>query len=535
MTCSCDSLDRRTLAEHGEPAAPAPLAGAALLGILLQRLEIMFDDQGLSQLRRSRPAHPAVRRFDALLQLLREGGRIVPEQVNLAVESLREWIDTDTWYPASPGPTLWDFIVDDNTRTSTIARLSDADGFPDVVAELFYCGWLRGQGLNADRIEEGGRTDIAVERGTATEIRVEVKRIHRGTNPENVRNIVRKANSQIKASDPAGGGILFLSLDVPLQCILPGGEFQPTLRAYLDVAKSATRSDNSSVGAVVASWDEFEVKGDWGEVIEVVLYRRFAVIGHPAARVEPAVALGRLVGQTTARVRIILSGAAGLNQTPQELLAALRAATVGDAFASPVQVTVAEPLRSDSQIAHLAGTALVVSRKKARAGFASPNSVAIHDVGLGSAIVTARPKTNSGSPLLVLHAVRDGTGWTVYGGWRVYDDSTVLDRLACDANEAFATVLERYGSRFNTGLGRAWWTRELRVPLPDGVMIRSHEDLMGWVHAACGFSATQIPEMASAPFMAQVQGREIVVAGLYWIHGDKYRAAIQAAEGSTDR
>jgi len=171
-----------------------------MVATLCRQLELMFADPNLAALRASDPTHPAAVRWHDLQELRREGQKLPADRIGLIMEALREYLSTTLWAPEAPGEYFWDFLPHEATRVRTVSNLLSAEGFADVLAELYYWGWLRFRGFDARRVEEDGVSDIVLSQGSDREVRIEVKRIHRGTNPSAVRRVIQKANRQAARS-----------------------------------------------------------------------------------------------------------------------------------------------------------------------------------------------------------------------------------------------------------------------------------------------------------------------------------------------
>jgi hypothetical protein len=154
----------------------------------------------------------------------------------------------------------------------------------------------------------------------------------------------------------------------------------------------------------------------------------------------------------------------------------------------PEAVEISPHLRGD----HPASFA-PLSLDHAKATFRAPDGVAVHGIPWRSALLTTRVTTSTVDFVRVLHAAkRAGTGrWVVRGAFRLYaDDSTDLDRLQGDANEAFAAVLTRFGIRLNGRDGRAWWIPALSVEMPDGFDPSDPVQVVGLAASATGAGAS---------------------------------------------
>lgn len=154
------------------------------LDALHRVLEVVFDDPGLSRLRRERPRHPAVATWD-LIDSLRTGPGIdyedeLPGLRRLAFLTL----DRMTWFSTSGGTSPGISSITDEAWRQIRRRVVDETQYFDVLAELYTWGYLS-KAHTVDLTQVEACADLLV-RGV-TETAAEVKRIRFGTAPSRIK------------------------------------------------------------------------------------------------------------------------------------------------------------------------------------------------------------------------------------------------------------------------------------------------------------------------------------------------------------
>lgn len=401
----------------------------------LQRLDDMFDDRGLEQLRSRHPNHPAVRDYDLLAALERGDAELRwPEESEAARAVGTLGLDFSSWAPTPPYVDFWSFL-DGETRAWTVGALRKPDQFEDVMAELFVWGWLKSQRLDVHRVNEEGRSDIVVASGD--ESQCEVKRIHVGTAERRVAEVVKKANKQIKQSDPDGAGTLFLSLGRSPNRAAFDDRVPNDIEPYLEAARSAVKVHNSSVGRIVVMWDDVMILGDPPEPVLYAFRRRSAVIEHQAPRAAPTLSADVLnVGRTAViGVRWHAGSDLGATRSP------LRPVIEGD-------IAVTQLFREENEIPD------GIRPQHAIEAFREPDARSHFDLGGIEAQLATRRITLGQAPYTLLlvasRALPDGE-IQITAGFRLYRDEIDTIRLWEQPVAAFEALLERYALRLRLG------------------------------------------------------------------------------------
>jgi hypothetical protein len=429
------SLRFPSLAELPEPVEWLGGQEAVAQGIEahLQRLVDMFDDAGLESLRRRFPRHPAVRHYDALVDL--SNAIQWPDEFESAAAVGTLGLDFSTWAPRPPYDDFWDF-VDADARAWTVGELRKPDQFEDVMAELFTWGWLRSESFNGRRVNEEGQSDLVIDLD-ATAWRCEVKRIHVGTPVTRVAQVVAKANSQIKRTDPESAGTLFLSVARSGARAAFDDRIPNDVQPYVDAVREAIRAQNRSVAQVIVMWDDVMILGNPPEPVLYAFRRRSVVVEHPGPRVRSPIPSDALnVGRTaTVWIRWTPSraGAAAPGATP------LRPIEVGD-------IAVTELFRRENEVPD------GIRARHAIEAYSEPDALARFDLdGVEIVLATRRIEFGDAPYTLLLLGTRGGPQPTLQlvAGFRLYLDAE--RNLWREPMAAFETLLERYGLQITLG------------------------------------------------------------------------------------
>jgi len=255
-----------------------------LIGNHIEILERMFADDHLDSLRSQVPAHPAVRTYDYLSAAAENRFRWEDAR-EIARAILTMTIDGATWARPPTSSDFWSLIEDTRARDLVRSRIWNPEAFGDVVAELFYLGWLKTEGFDAELVEREGLPDIRV-RTDRRNLWAEVKRVRIGTKASSIRKKLAKANQQIKNADPKGAGIVFVSLARP-DGASGSDEVPGDMQRYVDeVERQLASGYTRSIAQAIVTFD------DWLEPTErpgaKVFFsrRRSIVVNHPTPRLK---------------------------------------------------------------------------------------------------------------------------------------------------------------------------------------------------------------------------------------------------------
>ena len=249
--------------EHDQPALLAELKRQ------IARLEAMFGDPGLAELRTAAPDHPAIERFDSLTTFLADSGQLTAaNELEVSLDIGSAFIDHMTWPGELESGDFWSFIPDANARSYVERRIRVPEAYPDVVSELFWWGALSPK-VGVAMGEEEGMPDLLLD--TDPPSWGEVKCIHVGTSTNRVRKILQKANKQLKVadSDEVGAALVYIQRRgdrASLDDRIPG-DVLPYIEAGRRVLDSGMCS---AVAHVVFVWDEHLVLSEPSTTVYVV-------------------------------------------------------------------------------------------------------------------------------------------------------------------------------------------------------------------------------------------------------------------------
>lgn len=247
-------------------------------------LESMFADPGLEELSKADPEHPAVLRYQRLSEIT-SSAVTYPDELEVIRELTNAVLDRMVWAVPPDSEDYWSFIPDGAARKRVVRNIRIGAKYHDTVAEVFFWSWMLEQTQLADLVEEEGLPDIVVGRGTATETWAEVKRVSLDKNPARLREVLDKANNQLKRAQPDGAGIVFLSVDRPVERATLGDRIPSDVEPYLrQVERRLGSHVGTSLGRVVLVWDEFVIDSAPGQVLSYELRRRSVTREHRTPR-----------------------------------------------------------------------------------------------------------------------------------------------------------------------------------------------------------------------------------------------------------
>ncbi|HEX3462628.1 MAG TPA: hypothetical protein VHS78_01075 [Candidatus Elarobacter sp.] len=251
-----------------DPTAPAEPTSATVapamsdaVGDLIRHLQEQLTSRQLARLRSTDAMHPLVRRVEALERLrsafLTPGN--VPTLGDIAVYG-SVLIDATTWAQTALTGPIWDFIPDDAVRERLRTVVMRPDGYEDTISELYVWSALRERGLTNKVRQEGGLSDLDIYFRGPARIPGEVKSMRATTNPENLGNHLRKANTQLKRSPGDGHGIVFLRILHSDQTLAELTSLPPAVSEFQAVLRAALRNNSySGIDAVVMVWEQFSL------------------------------------------------------------------------------------------------------------------------------------------------------------------------------------------------------------------------------------------------------------------------------------
>jgi hypothetical protein len=218
------------------------------------------------------------------------------EHLNAFAESR---LDIATWAQGIRTSDLWSLFQDEAVVKHIRARIADRVQFFGVMAQLYVWGLIRQRGISCTMQEKDSLPDLLLHLGQNVVIPSEVKDFHTSKNPNNLADVISKANKQIKVVDPGGSGLLFLR--IRRSTLVPGtndgypADIAPHIAACM---RFLTFSKYRSVAKIIAFWDDLAIVNAQG--VPFYFFRRNSrVLEHPGPR-KPVPIQGKdlALGQT---------------------------------------------------------------------------------------------------------------------------------------------------------------------------------------------------------------------------------------------
>lgn len=431
------------------------------LAIQVRIFEAMFNDPGLARLRRRLPHHPAVRRLDHL-ELLRTGepipaGNELDPILSMAIMQM----DRSTWASEPTSTPYWEHLVPDPAQRLQVAkRIGDPDQFEDVLSELFFWGWLRDKGLDADLREDEGMPDIRITL-PAKQTWAEVKRLHAGTPATSARRVLKKASHQLHRTGDKDAGPLFLYVERERDTAVFDDKLPIEIAAVVDEVERVLQSGfNTHVCQVVVVWDDVMVLGSPPARSLFAVRRRSVVLAH----------------RTPAEIPVLL---------PTQL-------DVGSTFVTwwtYQQRSESQPEQNRGDESAVGGHSVVtdafrdanafeggIRRTHALGVQAAADGSWEADLGGASVVLVTKRIDASARPhvVLLIGYSLGGKPMELSAGFRLHGTDAELEELTSDPLAAFQTLIDRFGLRVRAGdmvgtfIPFATSTGDLRIEVIDG-------------------------------------------------------------------
>jgi hypothetical protein len=447
---------------------PSPTSSFTGTGLILSEasrqlklLESMFEDPGLGSLRARSPAHPAVARFDLLAALLR--GRVVtwPNEHEAAEALARQVLDVSSWVGKRAPDDVW-APLDADTQRWTVEMLKDAGQFEDVMTELFTWGWLERDGFDAHRVNQEGESDIVIDQ-EAVRWRVEVKRIHMGTSSSRVADVLKKANRQIKKSDPERPGSVFIGIARSEMREALDDRIPNDVAPYIAAARAVLHPGQlRSIAQTTIMWDDVMSLGSYPDPVLYAFRRRSVVVKHPESRGTPPSWFSRLQLGHTATLWVRWSRAGQGATTPQ-----LESVRSGD-------VVVTQQFRQENEFRD------GIRVRHAVEAIREPDELQEFQLdGIEVFLVTRRVTLGASPYTLLITAMRraGSNELEITGGYRLYRDDDEGIELWRDPLGAFQTLIRRYGLEVTIGSHAGWFIPAAVVEQGQGVKAAGANDV----------------------------------------------------------
>lgn len=480
----------------------------------LSVLEAMFANVGLANLARRSPGHPAVRRYHRIGEFVKSGVTY-PDEIEILREITGGLLDRTVWADAPNDGDYWAFIPDANAQERVRKAILDPEQFHDTIAEVFFWSWLQGQIQSAELVEEIGLPDIVVGRGSNGEVWAEVKRVRLGKNPKRVREVISKANGQIKKAQPEKSGVMFLSIERAVQRVSLDDRVPNDIQPYLEeVERSLASHVNRSVGRVVISWDDFVIDTEPDRGITYGFRRRSITREHHQPRGNVS-----LPGKITEVERSISISVEWPKEAEEKRSGHGPRLSLGNAVVGP-------------GFREFNASWDGIRPQHALEAFSEPDAVYRYSFRLGSGeqLLVTRRVTVSRQPftmLLVAHPLADGRQ-EIGDAYRLYDGPDTTWDLHHHPLATFEVLVSRYGVPFHFCSPSGWALIKLlwaaRVPLPSA----SPDSFFRLCQLPPGVDA-----LSGASRMRVVQGAPPVceIEWLWFLDEKRYRADVRKQLG----
>lgn len=419
----------------------------------LHLLELLFGDPNLTSLRERSPAHPAVKRYDTITAFITHKAQLnYPDETNLVLEVGSLLLDGLALAPAISAESIIDAIDDQEVIKQLRTRVSDPQQFTDQMAAMTCWDLLRTNGLTARLVEKEGLPDIIVSLIGSTNEWVEVKRIRIGSNPSRARNVIGKANAQIKRAGPQSVGAVYLSIERPQQRVAFDDIPPPEVQAYIDEVKRELGSGCSrSVSLVIVTWDDYMLLGTPPERTNYYLRRRSLLLEHPAPHFKSCL-LKNSSAQLERTIALPITWSSTMSRPKR--LAPIR---VG-------RITVTELFRTECE---LTGDVRSVHAIEA---LQRPSAVADYAHGEGRILLVTKTISLGYKDyiLLLFASVKNVDQTEIFLGFRIYGGEDLNLQNNPHPLDVFSVLLNRYGAPLEAGKHAGLFIPAAIVELPPG-------------------------------------------------------------------
>lgn len=405
---------------------------AQQLSDLLACLDEIFEDPGLTSLRLSKRPHPAVRLYDHISHYIQIKQFPFEDEREYVASVMTLMLDQATWAIPGRTRTILDQIEDPEARRYVARTVREVLKFDDIMAELTFWGWLRQAGFTAKLLEASGLPDIVVD--GPRQFWAEVKRISTDDNPRRARDVIKKANKQLKNASLDAAGVLFLH--VRRVSLTPmSDEVPPDVQPFVDEAMRELGAQQSrSVSHVFVMWDDAAMRDNRdGFYCQYVARRQCVVLKHKHPRAElpidpEAIRIGSTVLLTVFYpARKALTVSALTNQAV--------------AVSAPSAIDFTEQFFTDNAFPE------GVRRDRAAEGLRNPDALAAFEFDDRRVLLATRSITSDRSSYITLVvASQIGNGVVaISGAFKVFGSQSELDDIRKDPLKAFTTLIDRYG------------------------------------------------------------------------------------------
>lgn len=251
----------------------------------LNQIEILFDDPGLSNLRKLSPRHPVIYEYDILKSFVDEGlTPLFPNEVALLIHMGNAVINNIVPNSLETKAEILEYIGDQEVWKHIRSRIINKDTFNDVLAQLIGKKLLSINGLKVDLVEKEGLPDLSASTDVES-FPSEVKSIRAGSSSTRIKSIIGKANKQIKRVSGDSSGVLIMLINRPVQNGVLDDRIPSDVYYYLnEVQKHLFSNDYKSICTALISWIDYKIEGSAPGDITYTCRRRVVAIEHSKPR-----------------------------------------------------------------------------------------------------------------------------------------------------------------------------------------------------------------------------------------------------------
>lgn len=191
-------------------------------------------------------------------------------------------------------------------------EVQSPSGFASVLVEVSCAARHIDRGHEAVPSQDSGMPDIAIKIPMWERVvYAECKRVDRSSGDARFQQVIRKANSQIKARGLGNYGIVYIDISDRVDRHAPGDEIPAAVLDTVEIVKGLLRGEFfSAVSAVILLWEKVAIRGDPAAdaITLAALSRRNVVIRHPEPTVPLPQDVSPLLVESAATITILPLG-----------------------------------------------------------------------------------------------------------------------------------------------------------------------------------------------------------------------------------
>ena len=236
-----------------------------------QLLEQLFGDKWFVNNLARNKRHPAFKKWQFCREMIEKGGEISFPVIRDEFDQIASLMLDNYILAESSGGELSQFSLGDfkgfgdekvQKRIQTI--ISDPKQFNSLMTELSLAAWCSSKDFLVTPYEEIGYPDFRLDiDGVNLPVVVECKNIEDGTTNNRFKNIVNKANKQIKNIGEDCYGVLFVDITALVERREELSDSLPeSVEIIIEIFNDLLAHFNSSVSSAILFWDEYSIFGE---------------------------------------------------------------------------------------------------------------------------------------------------------------------------------------------------------------------------------------------------------------------------------